>query len=57
MRTRKAGFLIIAFGLFLMLGPAAVIALYIPAVFTPLFFHPLTIAVLAFGAVFLSLGV
>jgi hypothetical protein len=49
--------MIIAFGLFLMLGPATVIALYIPSTFTPLFLHPLSIVVLAFGAVFVSLGI
>ena len=40
-----------------MLGPATVIALYIPSTFTQLFLHPLTIVVLAFGAVFVSLGI
>ena len=57
MHTRKAGIMIIAFGLFIVLAPATVISLYIPATFIPLFFHPLTLTVLAFGLVFLSLGI
>jgi hypothetical protein len=54
--TRRAGFVIIAFGLFLMLCPAAVFALNIPVNFIPLFLNPITIALFAFGIVFVSLG-
>jgi hypothetical protein len=57
MRTSKAGLMIVAFGLFLMLCPTAVFGLYIPQNFAVLFLHPLTLALFAFGAVFLSLGV
>ncbi|HKU48491.1 MAG TPA: hypothetical protein VJP79_00950 [Nitrososphaera sp.] len=57
MRTSKAGLMIIAFGLFLMLCPAAVFALYIPVNFIPLFLNPITLALFAFGAVFVSLGI
>jgi hypothetical protein len=49
--------MIIAFGLFLMLCPATVFALYIPANFIPRFLDPITLALFAFGAVFVSLGI
>ncbi len=49
--------IIIALGLFLVIGPAAVIALYIPATFMALFLHPSAIAAFfTLGAVFLTLG-
>ena len=57
MRTLKAGLMIIAFGLFLMLGPATIFALYIPVNFSRLFFDQLTLAIFTFGGVLLSLGI